>query len=177
MSNVLIGIIGVILFIGLALAGALFLGPRFQEATNNSKTAAVTQALQQMSSATNLYGLDNGRPMSTSEHDTIAQTLTTAGYLKTPVANPLNGNPIPIVLKSGSRNPVGPGEYLYTSLGSDATAKAVCISIERTAGNPAAEASMAPITDWQARVTTNRRLGCLATANSTPVSYEAYIPL
>jgi len=41
MSNVLIGIIGVILFIGLALAGALFLGPRFQESTNNSRGSAV----------------------------------------------------------------------------------------------------------------------------------------
>ena len=40
MSNVLIGIIGVILFIGLALAGALFLGPRFQAATISSKASA-----------------------------------------------------------------------------------------------------------------------------------------
>jgi hypothetical protein len=177
MSNVLIGIIGVILFIGLALAGALFLGPRFQEATNNSKAAAVTQALQQVSSATNLYSLNTGVPMSTSEHDTLAQTLASSGYLKTVVTNPLNGNPIPIVLKSGSRNPIGPGEYLYTNLGSDATAKAVCISIERTAGNAAAETSMTPITDWQTRVTTNKRLGCLADANATPAVYEAYIPL
>ena len=177
MSNVLIGIIGVILFIGLALAGALFLGPRFQEATNNSKASAVVQALQQVSAATNLYSLDKGAPMSTSEHDTLATTLATAGYLKTAIVNPMNGNPIPIVLKSGSRNPIGPGEFLYTNIGSDATARAVCISIERNAGNPSAEASMAPITDWQTRVTTNKRIGCLADANSTPTVYEAYIPL
>lgn len=55
MSNVLIGIIGVILFIGLALAGALFLGPRFQDSTNNSKAAAVVQTMTQLANASNMY--------------------------------------------------------------------------------------------------------------------------
>lgn len=60
MSNVLIGIIGVILFIGLALAGALFLGPRFQQTTANSKAAAVMSQIKQVSDAMNLEALDNG---------------------------------------------------------------------------------------------------------------------
>ncbi len=62
MSNVLIGIIGVILFIGLALAGALFLGPRFQEATTNSKAAASVQIMKQIADAANLYTVQEGTP-------------------------------------------------------------------------------------------------------------------
>jgi hypothetical protein len=60
MSNVLIGIIGVILFIGLALAGALFLGPRFQESTNNSRAAANIQAVTQITNAMELYKTQEG---------------------------------------------------------------------------------------------------------------------
>src|SRR3546814_16068064 len=61
MSNVLIGIIGVILFIGLALAGALFLGPRFQESTNNSRASASVQAVSQIASAANMFDVQEGR--------------------------------------------------------------------------------------------------------------------
>ncbi len=177
MSNVLIGIIGVILFIGLALAGALFLGPRFQDSQNASKAAAVSQALNQMAAATNLNNLDTGEPMSTSEHDTVAATLASRGYLKSAITSPLDGAPIPIVLESGSRNPIGPGRFFYTSLGSSSTSRAICMQIERNAGNPDPEGAMAPITDWKARVTTNRRLGCLHSGNATPSVYEAYVPI
>jgi len=60
MSNVLIGIIGVILFIGLALAGALFLGPRFQEATINSKAATEMAQVTQYANAVALFQLQEG---------------------------------------------------------------------------------------------------------------------
>ena len=61
MSNVLIGIIGVILFIGLALAGALFLGPRFQESTNNAKASAIVQANAQLAQAAAIYRVQEGK--------------------------------------------------------------------------------------------------------------------
>lgn len=76
MSNVLIGIIGVILFIGLALAGALFLGPRFQESTNNSKAAAQIQAMSQIAQAVNMYRVQEG-----STTDDIG-LLVSSRYLK-----------------------------------------------------------------------------------------------
>lgn len=59
MSNVLIGVIGVVLFIGLALAGALFLGPRFQESSRTSRAAAKIQMMSQMVSAAELYMIDD----------------------------------------------------------------------------------------------------------------------
>jgi hypothetical protein len=61
MSNVLIGIIGVILFIGLALAGALILGDDFQSATASSQGAAASQTLLQVQSAIDMWKLKTGQ--------------------------------------------------------------------------------------------------------------------
>jgi len=67
MSNVLIGIIGVILFIGLALAGALFLGPRFQDATINSRAASEMQHVAQYANAIAMFQLQEGEKYSDSK--------------------------------------------------------------------------------------------------------------
>jgi hypothetical protein len=61
MSNVLIGIIGVILFIGLALAGALILGDDFKSASSSSQAAAVVSQLQQTQSAIEMWRLKTGQ--------------------------------------------------------------------------------------------------------------------
>jgi hypothetical protein len=60
MSNVLIGIIGVILFIGLALAGALILGDDFRSASNSSKAAALASQMKQMVDAAEMRKLKLG---------------------------------------------------------------------------------------------------------------------
>jgi hypothetical protein len=89
-SNVLIGIIGVILFIGLALAGALFLGPRFQESTNNSKAAAVVQSVSQIAHAANLYEVSEGTPyVSSTSETTGVDGLIAAKYIKSRPTNPV----------------------------------------------------------------------------------------
>ena len=61
MSNVLIGIIGVILFIGLALAGALILGDDFRTATASSQAAAAAQTMLQIQSAVGMWKLKTGQ--------------------------------------------------------------------------------------------------------------------
>jgi hypothetical protein len=60
MSNVLIGIIGVILFIGLALAGALFLGPRFSNSKTDAEAARYMSEGSQISKAYEMYALNEG---------------------------------------------------------------------------------------------------------------------
>lgn len=60
MSNVLIGIIGVILFIGLALAGALILGDDFKSASRDAKATALMSQMQQVSQALDMYRLKTG---------------------------------------------------------------------------------------------------------------------
>lgn len=86
MSSVLIGIIGVILFIGLALAGALFLGPRFQESTNNSKASAAIQTASQTVSAYNLFTLEDGGTHASGGLETD-DPLFTKGYLRSGIAS------------------------------------------------------------------------------------------
>ena len=61
MSNVLIGIIGVILFIGLALAGALILGEDFKTTSSSSKAAQTMSQLQQGAHAISMYQLKSGQ--------------------------------------------------------------------------------------------------------------------
>jgi len=78
MSNVLIGIIGVILFIGLALAGALFLGPRFQQSKNSSNAASVTMSLDQMAHAAAMRRVTMGSAGESGR----GQYLVDEGYLK-----------------------------------------------------------------------------------------------
>lgn len=60
MFNVLLGLIGVILFIGLAYAGALFLGDQFSATSAKSAAAAATQQLQQASQAIQMFRLKAG---------------------------------------------------------------------------------------------------------------------
>ncbi len=154
MSNVLIGIIGVILFIGLALAGALFLGPRFQEATVSSQASAMTASLKQAVDAANLWRLNEG-------NQRIAQQDTTflvPGYLKTELINPspsasgqssffwkvyFNDNIFPetvpdVHLATIVQAVIGPQ--------TDSRSKAVCETLERTLTSGAVQTTRDPVT-------------------------------
>src|SRR3546814_6343746 len=83
MSNVLIGIICVILFIGLAPAGGRFLGPRFQESTNNSRASASVQAVSQIASAANMFEVQEGRIAAVISDAVVDNDdLVERGYLK-----------------------------------------------------------------------------------------------
>ena len=145
MSNVLIGIIGVILFIGLALAGALFLGPRFQESTNNSKASAIAQAVSQVASAATLSSTQNGTPVSALT--TSAGELVTAGFLKSLPTNPVSGTnsmTTPAIVNFiGDNRSVStssfydgqPARFVILRLGDEQ--KAVCDAISRQSGSTA----------------------------------------
>ncbi len=119
MSNVLIGIIGVILFIGLALAGALFLGPRFQESTNNSKAAAMVQAVSQVAHAANMYQLQEGKKIPDG-----SPTLLAPGYIKT---IPVNSDWVS-GLEIGSATNF---RLVFAPMGSSESMSTVCRAINR----------------------------------------------
>ena len=61
MSNVIIGIIGVILFIGLAIAGAVYLGPKFADSRIDAEAAGYLNQSSQISKAVEDYSSDRGR--------------------------------------------------------------------------------------------------------------------
>ena len=136
MSNVLIGIIGVILFIGLALAGALFLGPRFQESTNNSRASAAVQAVSQVTNAINLYNVQEGKVVTDTDpakglvtSETSYTELVGGKYLKTVPSNPTGTGLINIQSGDGQSK----GRKLVTmDLGTNADA--VCKAIHKQTG-------------------------------------------
>ena len=173
MSNVLIGIIGVILFIGLALAGALFLGPRFQEASNSSKAASVAAALQQTSAATNLYRVEGGRALPSSVAGNVGDILVAARYMKSTPTNGFNGGVIAAIDDDGGHSD-RPTTYVYTDLGTDSKARAVCRSIERNAGNSNPDADLDQNRDFKPVAAGTRRIGCFS---NFVRSYQAYAPV
>jgi hypothetical protein len=145
MSNVLIGIIGVILFIGLALAGALFLGPRFQESTNNSKASAAVQAVAQVSSAANMATVQNGYVLAATAANAgamadvvgasgteAAKSLKGNGFLKSVPTNPLDGTNSIALLSSAGSNSAGDAHFAVMPIGSN---DAVCNAISRQSGS------------------------------------------
>jgi len=123
MSNVLIGIIGVILFIGLALAGALFLGPRFQESTNNSKAAMAVQGVSQIASAIQLRNLNEGSSLPSSA--SIQTDLVNAGYLKAVPKNP-SGTASTYLADGGGGQTSSPIVYIIMPLAVEGGAKEIC---------------------------------------------------
>jgi hypothetical protein len=156
MSNVLIGIIGVILFIGLALAGALFLGPRFQEATIDSRASSISMMLSQSVDAMHMYTVQEG--------DTVVvggfQSLIDKGYLKD--------------------RPVG--SYVRDSEGANTTVKSTMITItsrgDPTVGQDSLCATFAKRVGMQSStevtvadvIPTTKRVGCIR--NSAVIGLE-----
>ncbi len=178
MSNVLIGIIGVILFIGLALAGALILGDDFRSSSSASKASAVSAMLQQSAAAATMYELKTGRRIMAVPANYDGSFLAPR-FLRSRPINPMNGNEVGIVDANGGNTGVK-GELFYTNLGPDSIAKDVCRTIEETSGatNPTASqdpANVAAVGGWGRWTGANRRLGCLANAGWTPMQYQAYI--
>jgi hypothetical protein len=147
MSNVLIGIIGVILFIGLALAGALILGDDFKSASSSSQGAAIMSQLKQASDAADMYRLKTGRSNVPSTDTaflvprflkTPAVNMTTAGsagtgqfFWSVHFDNNMHGYDLP--------EPGYAAKYVYAIIGMEADQKArgTCQSITETYGIPA----------------------------------------
>ena len=170
MSNVLIGIIGVILFIGLALAGALILGEDFLTSSATAKASAVTSQMQQVSNAINMHNLKT---------DTV---LTSAAYN----SNGYGANLVPRFLKSVPRNPVAnyaysavdasgngantPIRFIYTHIGGDESSRQICRAVAEAAGWP--NPDLATTYNWIQSTTAFPRMGC---ARISPTEYDVYI--
>jgi hypothetical protein len=137
MSNVLIGIIGVILFIGLALAGALILGDDFRSATNETQAAAAVSQLQQVKAAVDMWKLKTGQ--STIMNQNTA--FLTPRFLKIPAVNPTKAgraNASNYQYATRFNNDVCPdggdeagvvASHIMIPVGNDAAAGAICQAI------------------------------------------------
>lgn len=173
MSNVLIGIIGVILFIGLALAGALLLGDDFKAANSDTKAAAVVQAMSQTTSAVSMYTIKTGTKKS-AENITGTSAMIPR-FLKAAPINPVTkATGITLGDQNGNVNS-NPASGVHMLLGYNDEAKNVCESIQRQSGQIAPTAAFdntgrnLTVTNWTSLV------GCLR--NSANSGYYAYAKL
>lgn len=147
MSNVLMGIIGVILFIGLALAGANFLGPRFNEASANTKAAQISETLSQSVAAYKLRKAQTGAGVKVG----YWTDLTNEGYMK--------DRPMSVFVRGVAGDTTGGVETKYMLVSSfvDASAgnDAACVSFARLT-----EMSTANTVQSMADAPVGKRAGC-----------------
>lgn len=131
MGNVLVGIMGVVLFIGLAVAGALFLGDRFLESSNDAEAARYISEGKQISHAYELYGLqEGGYPDGETSNEKMGQ-MVEAGYLKSipKGGKSVEGYATPWYIDEST------GSAL-TFIGEDETARNICVQARVQARMP-----------------------------------------
>ena len=172
MSNVLIGIIGVILFIGLALAGALILGDDFRSSSNDTRAAAVAAQIQQVQHAVEMYRLKTGAsgPVQMGRPDWLMPRFLklvpdnpakpTVSYWQTPV---INNDVYPDQNDEGKAIA---GRYVVMILGQGDRAKQVCQTIADTndGGRVMKQSTYSPPA---------ARMGCYMHEDGSP-TYVAY---
>lgn len=161
MSNVLIGIIGVILFIGLALAGALILGDDFKSSKSSTMATKTLADMHQIAAAMNMRTLKTGAPMISSNYDTNVAALVPR-FLKVAPTVPNGGGryQTPDLNGYGTSQPA---DLIQARIGpvGDESAKAICAEIESQAG--ANSNTLVPVTTmqgWGARVAASGGSGC-----------------
>ena len=82
MSNVIIGIIGVLMFIGLAIAGATYYGPALVGSKIDAQASEYLSQSSQIARAIEAYSSDNGKlPVDGSGTQPVS-ILVSSGYMK-----------------------------------------------------------------------------------------------
>ena len=181
MSNVLIGIIGVILFIGLALAGALILGDDFRTAGASSKAATIVQGLQQTAIAYNMNTIRTGAPIPSSQGANIVSTLIANKRLKVAPINPVRtdaGGDVAAYDIVGTRTPSRPIHVLTMHLGSftpNSPLRNVCYEIEAQMGAQNPERDVDTAIGFDVKLARDQRAGCMLNLYSN--QYVAYMPV
>ena len=156
MSNVLIGIIGVILFIGLALAGAMILGDDFRSASNSSKAATYVSRIQQVGAAAQMYQLKTGNKIGM-ERNGLDSSFLIPRFLKALPSDPTITAPMFWTYGSGT--------LTYAYLRGDNKA-AICLDVQRTLGQIGPDdAALAP-TDFSVALT-KWPVGCVIHSGET----------
>jgi len=130
MSNVLIGIVGVILFIGLALAGASFFGPITSDSIAQAKANTVINALGSTASAISI----RNRELEMATGASANADFLSPDYIDEAPRNPVSGSSVALTSSSGSTTS-GPARYVVTGLGTDRQAVDVCRFVNSAAGN------------------------------------------
>ena len=181
MSNVIIGIIGVILFIGLAIAGATFIGPLITEGASQKNAAVVLNSLSQTAAATRIYKMRTGQYAPTALN--AVDTLISNRILSSRPENPFIAANHPVILDSnGSMS--GTPAYAVMWLGNSEQAMNACIEIElQSSRNDRLDpAVMSQPVVFLSRATPSspgchRNVGSFGGVGGTPNEYFAFFPI
>jgi hypothetical protein len=137
-SNVLIGIIGVILFIGLALAGALILGDDFRTSRTTAEAATIQQQMTQVSAAYEMYRLKTGgTPQGTDFPHLRARAVMTTMMPRFLKSLPTTQRPDSwwfMVDENGDPQAANPTILMFNISGNANNAVAVCDTVAEMAG-------------------------------------------
>jgi hypothetical protein len=138
MSSVLIGIIGVALFMGIAIGSAIFLGPRFEDAQAQSLGSSAIQTISAVGSSVSSFRMATGYAIGPGLES--PQKLVDAGFMRQVPINPVtSARPIVIVDETGqtydgasaAAKPTWSPKAVLMSLGGDSS---VCEQILRMTG-------------------------------------------
>lgn len=138
LSSVLIGIIGIALFMGIAIGSAIFLGPRFEDAQAQSLGSSAISAVSTVAGGVNSYRMATGYAYGAGLENT--QKLVTEGFLRAVPSNMVVAGRDPQIVGSNgldyASTPVGQQpswnpKFVYMSLGTD---QGVCGQIMRMLG-------------------------------------------
>lgn len=173
MSNVLIGIIGVILFIGLALAGSVILGEDFMTARSSSKATVLTSQMQQLSMGISTLAYRRGIIIPSNSRTDFAQQLVDHGAIKSIPQNPINNSPYYPADETGNYSS-RPIRIIWTPMGSDEEAREICHEIEEQAGSEDPNASIETPMYMGYKYRAQPLLGCFMN-RSRSNEYTAYI--
>lgn len=125
MSNVILGIIGVVFFIGLAIAGASFFGPNLTGSRVDAQAADYLNQSSQISRAIEHYASDNGKlPINGSQQP--VDILVSSKYMK--AAPPGGGAPWTMNTSANA--------LLTPVVGTVAEATKVCVAARAKANMP-----------------------------------------
>ena len=181
MSSVLIGIIGVALFMGIAIGSAIFLGPRFEDAQAQSLGSSAIQTVSAVGSSVSSFRMATGYAIGPGLES--PQKLVDAGFMRQMPVNPVNSaRPVVIVDESGktydgaaaASKPSWSPKAVVMSLGDDMK---VCQQIQRMTGAISNSADLDP--DNRVMISTGinaKMAGCFRTKSQTPgVSIDDYV--
>lgn len=126
MSNVLIGIVGLMLFVALALAGASFFGPVMGDSVQEGRANGTLRVLSEVAHAVSARNME----METSTTAAVDASELVPRYLESVPVNPANGEAVLIVTSQGTIG--GPATYTATKL--RPSESAMCKFINRAGG-------------------------------------------
>lgn len=130
MSQMLIGILALVLVIGLALAGASYFGDDVLASRAKSRAAAVVSATSQVANAVSVRYAEMGGTVPVTAD--ISATLVTPGYLQGIPIDPIGSGNSPRLMTASGSATSGMAEIAVLDLGADA--EPVCVQIGVQAG-------------------------------------------